>query len=82
MIILQDKLPIIIAVAINHETLINRYYTYRNIWTPELSEHLEVQCETQHVVNKYAVYLKNGFRVTIEYLKKGKSGRCKKAIFY
>ena len=55
---------------------------HRNIWTPELGEHLEVQCEPENVVNKYPVYLKNGIRVTIEYLKKGKSGRCKKAIFY
>ena len=55
---------------------------YRNIWTPELGEHLEVQCEPENVVNKYPVYLKNGIRVTIEYLKKGKSGRCEKVIFY
>ena len=41
-IVLQDELPIILAVEISHETQIKGHHVYKNIWTPELGEHLEV----------------------------------------
>ena len=40
---------------------------YIDIWTPELGEHLEVQCEPENAIDKYAVCLKtsNGTIVDI-----------------
>ena len=57
-IVLQDELPIILTVEISHETQIKGHHIYKDIWAPELSEHLEVQCEPENPVDKYAVCLK------------------------
>ena len=57
-IVLQDELPIILTVEISHETQIKGHHVYKNIWTPELGEHLEVQCEPEDAVDKYAVCLR------------------------
>ena len=48
------------------------HHVYKDIWAPELGEHLEVQCEPEN--------LGNG--TIVGYLKKGKSGRFAKTIFY
>ena len=81
-IVLQDELPIILAVEISHGTQIKGHHVYKNIWTPELDEHLEVQCEPENPVDKYAICLKTGNGATVGHLKKGKSGRFAKTIFY
>ena len=86
-IVLQDELPIvltviILTVEISHETQIKGHHVYKNIWTPELVEHLEVQCEPENLVDKYAVCLKTGNGATVGHLEKGKSGRFAKTIFY
>ena len=78
----QDELPIIPTVEISQETQIKGHHVYKNIWTPELGEHLEVQCEPENPVNKYAVCLKTGNGITGGHLIKGKSGRFPKTIFY
>ena len=57
-IVLQDELHIILTVKISHETQIKRHHGYKDIWAPELGEHLEVQCELENPVDKYAVCLK------------------------
>ena len=57
-IVLQDELPIILTVEISHETQIKGHDVYKNIWAPELGEHLEVQYEPENPVDKYAVCLK------------------------
>ena len=43
---------------------------------------LEVQCEPENPVEKYAVCLKTDNGITIGHLKKGESGRFAKTIFY
>ena len=35
------------------------------MWTPELGETLEVQCEPENPVDKYAVWLKSDNGITI-----------------
>ena len=60
-IVLQDELPIILTVEISlkwNETQIKGHHVYKDIWAPELSEHLEVQCKPENSVDKYAVCLK------------------------
>ena len=81
-IVLQDELHIILTVKISHETQIKRHHGYKDIWVPELGEHLEVQCELENPVDKYAVCLKTSNGRIVEHLKKGKSGRFAKIIFY
>ena len=81
-IVLQDELPIILTVEISHETQIKGHHVYKDIWAPELGEHLEVQCEPENPVDKYAVCLKTSNGTIVGRLKKGKSGHFAKTIFY
>ena len=81
-IVLQDELPIILTVEISHETQIKGHHVYKDIWAPELGEQLEVQCEPENPVDKYAVCLKTSNGTIVGHLKKGKSGRFAKTIFY
>ena len=76
------ELPVILTVENSHETQIKGHHVYKDIWLPELGEHLEVQCEPENVVDKYTVCLKTSNRKIIGHLKKEKSGRFAKAIFY
>ena len=80
-IALQDELPIILTVQISHETQIKEHPVYKDIWAPELGEHLKVQYEPENPVDKDAVCLKTSNRAIIGHLKKGKSGRLAKTIF-
>ena len=57
-------------------------HVYKDIWAPELGEHLEVQCEPENLVDKYVVCLKTSNGTIVGHLKKGKSGRFAKTIFY
>ena len=81
-IALQDELPIILAVEISHETQIKGHHVYKDIWAPELCEHLEVQCEPENPVGKYAVCSKTSNGTIVGHLKKEKSGRFANTIFY
>ena len=71
-----------LTVEISHETQIKRHHACKDIWAPELGEHLEVQCELENPVNKYGVCLKSSSGRIVGHLKKGKSGRFAKTIFY
>ena len=82
MILLQDELPIILTVEISHETEIKGHHVYKDIWTPELGEHLEVKSEQENPVDRFAVCLKAKNGKTVGHLKKGRSGRFAKTISY
>ena len=43
---------------------------------------MEVHCEPENVADKYAVCVKTGNGATVGHLKKGKTGRFAKTIFY
>ena len=47
-----------------------------------MGEHLEVQCEPENTVDKYAVCLKTSNGTIVGYFKKGKSRHFAKTIFY
>ena len=81
-IVLQDELPIILTVEISHETQIIGHHVYKDIWAPELGQHLEVQCEPENPVRKYAVCLKTSNGTIVGHLKKGRSGHFAKTTFY
>ena len=71
-----------LTVEISHETQIKRHHVYKDIWAPELGEHLEVQCEPENPVDKYAVCLKTSNGIIVGHLEKGKPGCFAKTIFY
>ena len=47
-----------------------------------MGEHLEVQCEPENPVDKYAVCLKTSNGTIVGHLKKGKSGHFAKTMVY
>ena len=47
-----------------------------------MGEHLEVQCEPENTVDKYAVCLKTSNGTIVGHFKKGKSRHFAKTIFY
>ena len=82
LIVLQDELPIILTDTITLETHIKGHHVYKDIWTPKQGEYLDVRCEPENLVDKYAVCVKNGNETIVGHLKKGKTGRFAKTIFY
>ena len=81
-IVSQDELPITLTVEISHKAQIKGHHVYKDIWAPELSEHLEVQCEPENHVDKYANCLKTSNGTIAVDLKKEKSGRFAKTVFH
>ena len=57
-ICIQGELPITLITSIDLETFIKRHYIYKNIWTPQLDELLEVSTEPDNSVDKFAVVVK------------------------
>ena len=60
---------------------IKGYHDYKDIWTPSPNEMLKAVPEPTNVVDKYAVCVLIG-EVIVGHLKKGKTGRFAKTIFY
>ena len=63
------------------ESMIKGYYAYMNDWTPVLGESLQTRPEPENEIDKYAVAVTKDEKV-IGHLKKGKTGRYAKTIFY
>ena len=57
-ICIQDELPITLITSMDLETFIKGHHIYKNIWTPQLDELLEVSTELHNPVDKFAVLLK------------------------
>ena len=57
-ICIQDELPITLITIMDLETFIREHHIYKNIWTPQLDELLEVSTEPDNSVDKFAVAVK------------------------
>ena len=80
-ICIQDELPITLITSMDLETFIKGHQIYKNIWTPQLDELLEVSTEPDNPLDKFAVAVKKN-QNTVGHLKKGKTGRFAKTLFY
>lgn len=80
-ICIQDELPITLITSMDLETFIKGHHIYKNIWTPQLDELLEVSTESDNPVDKFAVAVKKNQNI-VGHLKKGKTGRFAKTLFY
>ena len=69
------------TVLYNLNSFIKGYDVYQDIGTPELFEELVAVRETQNTMDKYAVSVTKAGKV-VGHLKKGKTGRFAKIIFY
>ena len=57
-ICIQDELTITLITSMDLETFIMGHHIYKNIWTPQLDELLEVTTEPDNPVDKFAVAVK------------------------
>ena len=80
-ICIQDELPITLITSMDLETFIKGNRIYKNIWTSQLDELLEVSTEPDNLVDKFAVAVKKNQNIVV-HLKKGKTGRFAKTLFY
>lgn len=60
---------------------IKGYHAYKDTWVPKVNEELRTRTEPENVVDKYAVCVLLG-EDAVGHLKKGKSGRFAKTVFY
>ena len=63
------------------ESYVKGYHAYQYEWTPKVDEVLETKMEPTNIVDKYAVCVLYRNRV-VGHLKRGKTGRFAKTIFY
>ena len=75
------EMPLVIIKEFETESVIKGYHAYMNDWTPILGENLSKRPEPENKIYKYAVAVTKDARV-IGYLKKGKTGRYAKTVFY
>ena len=71
----------LITIEFETESVIKGYHTYMNDWAPILGENLSTRSEPENEIDKYAVAITKDARV-IGHLKKGKTGRYAKTVFY
>ena len=75
------EMPLVIIKEFETESVIKGYHAYMNDWTPILGENLSTRPEPENEIDKYAVAVTKDARV-IGHLKKGKTGRYAKTVFY
>ena len=78
---LSYQISQLITIEFETESVIKGYHTYMNDWTPILGENLSTRSEPENEIDKYAVAITKDARV-IGHLKKGKTGRYAKTVFY
>ena len=74
-------MPLVFIKEFETESVIKGYHAYMNDWTPILGENLSIRLEPKNYIDKYAVAVTKDARV-ISHLKKGKTGRYAKTVFY
>ena len=82
----QDEIPVILNTfnfkqSLELETYIKGHHVYKEVWTPEVGEKLNVLMERDNLADKFAVCVKKD-QTVIGHLKKGDSGKFPKTIFY
>ena len=80
-IVLQNELPIYITTTITVETHITGHHVYKEILTSKQNEYLNVRCEPENPLDKYAVCVLKGADI-VGHLKKGDTGHFSQTIFY
>ena len=65
----QDKIPVILTTYLELETYIKGHRAYKEIWTPELGERLNIPMEPDNRVDKFAVYVEK-CQAVVGHLKK------------
>ena len=77
----QDEIPVILNISLELETYIKGHHVYKEVWTQEVGEKLNVLMEPDNRVDKFAVCVEKN-QTVVGHLKKGDSGKFAKTIFY
>ena len=77
----QDEIPVILNTSLELETYIKGDHVYKEVWTPDVGEKLNVLMEPDNRIDKFAVYVKKHPTV-VDHFKKVGSGKFIKTICY
>ena len=75
------EMPLVIIKEFETESVIKGYHACMNDWTPIIVENLSTRSEPENEIDRYAAAVTKEPRV-IGHLKKGKTGRYAKTVFY
>ena len=75
------EMTLVIIKEFETESVIKGYHPCMNDWTPIIVENLSTRSEPENEIDRYAVAVTKEPRV-IGHLKKGKTGRYAKTVFY
>lgn len=78
---LTYEIPLLIVREFKYGSMIKGYHAYMHEWTPILGEILTTRPEPENEIDKYAVVVTKKGKI-IGHLKKGKTGRYAKTVFY
>ena len=76
----QDEIPVILNASLELETYIKGHHVYKEVWTPEVGEKLNVLMEPDNRVGNFAVYVKKD-QTAVGHLRKRDPGKFAKTIF-
>ena len=77
----QDQIPIILNTSLELETYIKVHHAYKEMWSWEVGEKLNLLMEADNCVDKFAVCVEKD-QTVVGHLQKGDSGKFAKTIFY
>ena len=79
---IKNSMETILLTCYEIESTATGYHLYRNSWKPIIEEVLNTFNEPQNEVDKYAVSVLDSDNTVVGHLRKGKSGKYAKTIFY
>ena len=78
----KDPMEISLLTYFETESTVMGFHAYRNNWEPVIRYVLKTCTEPQNEVDKCAVAVVDNYNNVIGHLRKGKSGKYAKTIFY
>ena len=77
----QDEIAVILNKSLELEKYIKGHHVYKEVWTPEVGEKLNVLMEPDNRVGKFAVCVEKD-QTVVAYLRERDPGKFAKTIFH
>ena len=59
----QEEVPVIVLKEFEIDTNVNGHHVYKDLWTPEIGENLDVQIKSNNLADKYAAWTRKSGKV-------------------
>ena len=77
----QDEIPVILNTSFELEAYVKGHHVYKELWTPEGEEKLNIMMEVDNRVDKFSICVAKD-QTVVGHSKEGDSGKFAKTIFY